>query len=164
MPLCRDCHQLGLPCPRLLDTPTEISSNWLETITQIIGFDSQCDLTLNYPETEQENLSGSRPLRRHQRIPGRFRVRNLAEICQNQQGEAQHEAPAAGRPDLLRDRQGGRAEGGAPPRGEASHPAGRRGGPHEAGGRREEHLPGRGRDDRVRRVRGEVPGVRQVIS
>ena len=41
------------PPPRLRDTPTEISPNWLETISQIIGRLRASNLTLNYLPTEQ---------------------------------------------------------------------------------------------------------------
>ena len=96
------------PVPRLPDTPTEISSNWLETISQIIGRPCTallCNLTLNYLPSEHRcyylSLLGSRALRWYQRFPGRLRVRDVAEVREDQQGETQHEALAARRTNFL---------------------------------------------------------------
>ena len=64
---------------------------------------AHCNLTLNYLPSEHQYyyLSGPRPLRWYQRIPGCLRVRDVAEVREDQQGETQHEALAAGRTNFL---------------------------------------------------------------
>ena len=63
---------------------------------------AQCNLTLNYLASEhRHSLSGSRALSRYQRLPGCLRVRDVAEVREDQQGEAQHEALAAGGTNFL---------------------------------------------------------------
>ena len=83
-------------------------------------------------------MLGSGSERRDPRVPGRLRVRHLAQVRAAGPGAAEPEARPAGRSDLLRDGAGGAWGGGAVSRGPGPHPAGRRrgGGPPggEAGG------------------------------